>query len=111
VEAICSRTIIVNKGNIVADRATSELRKGSDHQSYRLFVELSGSVDKSVLTGIQGVMRVEVLPNNQFEIEVQGEADIRGEVSKRISDKGLLVLALTRREQKLEDVFKDLTSS
>jgi ABC-2 type transport system ATP-binding protein len=111
VEAICSRTIIVNKGNIVADRATSELRKGSDHQSYRLFVELSGSVDKSVLTGIQGVIRVEVLPNNQFEIEVQGEADIRGEVSKRISDKGLLVLALTRREQKLEDVFKDLTSS
>lgn len=111
VEAICSRTIIVNKGNLVADRATSELRKGSDNQSYRLFVELSGQVDKSVLQSIPGVKKVDVLGNNQYEIEVQGESDIRGEVSKRVTEKGLLVLALTRREQKLEDVFKNLTSS
>ncbi|MDZ4750928.1 MAG: gliding motility-associated ABC transporter ATP-binding subunit GldA [Flavobacteriales bacterium] len=111
VEAICSRTIIINKGNVVADKATSELRKGIDTQSYKLTVELNGAIDKRVFSGISGVSAVNSISNNLWEIEVHGDIDIRGEVSRLATEKGLLVLALGRKEQKLEDVFKDLTAS
>lgn len=109
VEAICSRTIIINKGKIVADSPTSELRKGSTGNGYELLVEFSGAVTKNLLQQIAGVLRIKNESENYFVIETLDGRDIRKEVSDLAQKEGHSILMMTRKEQKLEDVFKELT--
>ncbi len=109
VEAICSRAIIVNKGVIVADKPTSELRKGLLSSSYELLVEFSGNVSKSSLKQIPGVLEVHSEGINIYIIEATEERDVRKEISDLAQREGHSILAMTRKEQKLEDVFKELT--
>jgi ABC-2 type transport system ATP-binding protein len=109
VEAICSRAIIINKGDIVADQPTYELRNLALGKGYDLTVEFSGEISESELYNISGVQKVIVLGQNIWEIHVNSDLDIRKDVSDLATKKGLSILTLNRKEQKLEDVFKELT--
>ena len=111
VEAICGRAIIVNRGNIVADRVTSELRNGVQNGNYELLVELSGSISKSRLTSIVGVANVQEQGKNTWLIATSTSEDIRKSVSDAVTSEGLTVLMLTRKEQKWEEIFKQLTGT
>ena len=110
VEAICDRTIIINKGNIVADKKTSELRSGIIGVGYELFVEFSSPISKQLLMNLDGVENVLAEGENSFVIQTNTGRDIRKEVSELAVKEGAAILTLTRREQKLEDVFKELTA-
>lgn len=111
VEAICGRAIIVNRGNIVADRITSDLRSGLNNGSYELVVELSGSISKSKLAGIAGVASVQEQGKNTWLIATNTSEDVRKAVSDAATAEGLTVLMLTRKEQRLEEIFKQLTGT
>lgn len=110
VEAICSRTIIINKGNIVADQNTADLRSGGTSAGYELQVEFSGSVSRSALLAIDGVSDAREISKNEWTITVGVERDIRQSVAEWAQKQGLVVLTLARKEQKLEEVFKELTA-
>lgn len=110
VEAICSRTIIINKGNIVADQNTADLRSGGTSTGYELQVEFSGSVSRSALLAIDGVSDARELAKNEWIITVGVDRDIRQSVAEWAQKQGLVVLTLARKEQKLEEVFKELTA-
>ncbi|MFN0032834.1 MAG: gliding motility-associated ABC transporter ATP-binding subunit GldA [Flavobacteriales bacterium] len=109
VEAICSRAIIINKGTIVADKPTSELRKSLLSSGYELLVEFSGSISKSALKQISGVTEVEAKEENTYIITASEARDIRKDISELAQSQGHSILTMTRKEQKLEDVFKELT--
>lgn len=109
VEAICSRAIIINKGNIVADSPTSELRKGRTSGGYELLVEFSGKINPEQIRAIRGVHKVQPEGENTFVIITESSEDIRKSVSELAQREGHSILTMTRREQKLEDVFKELT--
>jgi len=109
VEAICGRTIIINKGKIVADGETASLRSGMGRAGYELLVEFSGPVPVKTLKDIAGVGEVMPEGENSFVIRVNVDEDIRAAFSAVAVSHGVAVLTLARRELKMEDIFKELT--
>lgn len=110
VEAICSRAIIINKGQIVADKPTSQLRDALDGGGYHLEVEFSESINKNLLSHLKMITEMRSLGDNKWLIEIAGSQDIRREIADAATSGGITILTMLRREQKLEDVFKQLTS-
>jgi ABC-2 type transport system ATP-binding protein len=110
VEAICSRTIIVNKGNIVADEQTKDLRSGGRTSGYELLVEFSQPASKSALASIPGISSVRAGEAGGWILTVSSEEDVRHRVAEWAQKEGLVILTMVRKEQKLEEVFKELTT-
>jgi ABC-2 type transport system ATP-binding protein len=108
VEAICSRTIIINKGSIVADHPTGELRSLNAGNSYDLVIEFSAAVNPSSLR-LEGVLKVSETGQNTWTLRVRADRDIRKELISVASAAGLDVLTLMKKEQRLEEIFKELT--
>lgn len=109
VEAICSRAIIIDRGTIVADRSTAALRLGESANSIALEVEFSGPLERAVLAALPGVIEVHEVSPRQWLLTTSAEVDVRKAVNEVAAAHGLTLLTLSRREQKLEDVFKQLT--
>lgn len=107
VEAVCDKVIIINKGEIVANESTQNLQKNTSKQVYT--VEFDASVSKNSLKGINGVREVEQVAENTWRISSSEDKDIRKEIFDFAVQNKLSVLTLNKEEQKLEDVFKQLT--
>lgn len=110
VEAICGRTIIINKGNIVADQPTSAMVQSFAADAYELQVEFSGEIPESRLKSIPGVASLQREGQNVWIITCKTSKDIRRDIADLATSEGQNILMLTRREQKLEDIFKQLTA-
>jgi ABC-2 type transport system ATP-binding protein len=122
VEAICDRAIIIHKGKIVADDSTKHLQQITVSKTL-IRVEFSAAIEKNVLQNIPGVK--DILPGSGQTGQVKGKPsevtvwllesetgkDIRAEVFKFAVDKGLTVLSMQKEEQKLEEVFQELTKN
>ncbi len=109
VEALCSRTIIINRGSIVADEPTAALKSGRFGQEQVVEIEFSGPVEPQWLMEIEGVIRIES-GEQGWKVYARGDRDIRPDLSNLAAARGLTILTLARKEQKLEDVFKELTA-
>lgn len=108
VEAVCDRVIIINKGKIVANDDTTHLQQTSSAKQV-LRVEFDKEVSKNSLKNIEGVIEVSQLQGNTWHIFTDADKDIRKEIFNYAVANGLSVLALQKEEQKLEDIFKQLT--
>jgi ABC-2 type transport system ATP-binding protein len=108
VEAICDRVLIINQGKIVADAKAGELGQ-QQKRGYTIHVEFDKAVSKNLLQTIHGVIRVKQLRDTEFELVNEGSDDIRPAIFKFAVDQGLTVLTINRREQKLEELFQELT--
>jgi len=107
VEAICDKVIIINKGEIVANDATSNLQKNTTKQI--ITVEFDKEVTRATLLSIQGIEEVKRLENNTWQLSTSVKEDIRKEIFNFAVAHSLGVLTLNRVEQKMEDVFKEFT--
>lgn len=107
VEAMCHKVIIINKGEIVANESTANLQKNSSKQLYT--VEFDHTISKNSLKNISGVREVEQLSDTIWQITTAGDLDIRKEIFDFAVQNKLSVLTLNKEEQKLEDIFKQLT--
>lgn len=114
-EATCDRVLIINKGKIVASGTMNELRgRNAAVQLLRVTVEgnTAGVVDG--LRGRPSVKHVLVSDGAEkgtttFEIEIEGEADMRKEITSLLVSKGLALLEVKREGKTLEGIFADLT--
>lgn len=109
VEAMCDRVIIINKGEIVANDETKTLQNSQVQNGYFIIVEFDKPTSKSALKNIQGVTEAKNTKDNVWQLEVHSTDDIRPHVFQFAVSSGLAVLMLNKEEQKLEDVFKQLT--
>ena len=109
VEAVCDRVIIVNKGQIVANDLTSVLQKANENNKQVITVEFDKATTSSALKTIAGVIEAKNLKENIWQIAAVGDKDIRSDVFQFAVNNGLAVLTLHKEEQRLEDVFKQLT--
>ncbi|MBP7809167.1 MAG: gliding motility-associated ABC transporter ATP-binding subunit GldA [Bacteroidia bacterium] len=107
VEAVCDKVIIINKGEIVANESTANLQKNTSKQLYT--VEFDKAVSKNSLKNIEGVNEVTQINDNTWQISTGIEKDIRKEIFDFAVNNKLAVLTMNKEEQKLEDVFKQLT--
>jgi ABC-2 type transport system ATP-binding protein len=110
VEAICGRAIIINLGKIVADDSTKNLSKQIKGRNL-VIVEFNKEVDQKTLMKLEGVINVTRKGENLFELETPSDKDLRDKIFAFAVENELIVLSLNKTEQRLEDVFRELTSS
>ncbi len=108
VEAICDRVIIINRGEIVADKGAKEIQQFEDNRQV-IFVEFEKHISRSQLGKIEGIKNSKKLTDTQWIIEMNDEGDIRKRVAKFAQSHHLLILEMRIEEQSLEEVFKKLT--
>ena len=111
VEAVCNRVIIVNNGKIVANDITSVLQNSQSNNTQFITVEFDKETSIMSLKNIEGVFDAKNIKGNIWQIEARTEKDIRTDIFQFAVKNGMAVLTLHKEEQRLEDVFKQLTAS
>lgn len=107
VEAVCDRVIIINQGEIVANDETKKLQTSSSRQI--ITVEFDTTVSSEILKSIPGVESVKNVSGNTWQLISSSTADMRKQVFDLAVKNNLSVLTLNKEEQKIEDIFKELT--
>jgi len=109
VEAVCNRVIIINRGQIVADDKTAVIQSKQTQNKQIITVEFDKETSRNSLKNINGVFDAKNISDNIWQIEAHTEKDIRQDIFQYAVQNGLAVLTLNKEEQRLEDVFKQLT--
>lgn len=107
VEAVCDRVIIINNGTIVANDTTQTLQQSTTKQV--ISVEFDKDVNKQALKSLAGVDEVILVSGKSWKIVADPEKDVRKELFNFAVKNDIGILTLNKEEQKLEDVFKQLT--
>jgi ABC-2 type transport system ATP-binding protein len=114
VEATCDRVIIIDKGQIVADNRTSEL-KASQGTVAKISIK-AANVDfnslSSALRNLKGVKDVTQGDDKELTSAVilaSSDEEIRPEIFKMLSEKGWPLYEMVKESRSLENVFRELT--
>ena len=115
-EATCDRIAIINKGQVVADDTTANLKQNAASSEV---VSLSvkgpdGGALTDLLTQIGPDISVKSIPALEpeaasVEIRSSAGADIRPQVYEKIKETDWILIQMTREAQALEKVFRELT--
>jgi ABC-2 type transport system ATP-binding protein len=107
VEALCQRTIIINKGKLVQDGDTQSLKQLGGQSI--LLMELDTMIQESILLQLPFVLKVKKVSDYQWEVLSKNNEDIRIQMADWAASSPYRILMMNMKEQRLEDVFKDLT--
>jgi ABC-2 type transport system ATP-binding protein len=113
VEATCDRVIIINKGNIVADNRTSELRSAAG-RNMNVKVAVSGASFEELAAVIKALPSVDAFTKADDEDKLtcgiaSVSKDIRPDIYSAIKQKNWALYELSREHNTLESVFRELT--
>ena len=108
VEAICDRVIIINKGQIVANKTIIELQKSKGNRKL-ITVEFDKKAGKKELMKIGNVLEATKLKGNKYQIFSDSKFDLRPAIFEFAVNNKLTVLQMNIEEQKLESIFQELT--
>ena len=107
VEAMCDRVIIINKGQVVADKYLKDLRDG---QEQIVIVEFDYRVEDAFLLKLPKVKSVKNTHDFIYEITFSTKEDMRSHVFDFAHDNDLKILQLNQKNASLESLFRELTS-
>ena len=108
VEAICDRVIIINKGQIVANKTIVELQKSKGNRKL-ITVEFDKKTEKKELMKIGNVLEARELKGHKYQIFSDSKFDLRPALFEFAVNNKLTVLQMNMEEQKLESIFQELT--
>ena len=108
VTAVCQRVVIINKGQIVADRNSADILSGDfSTNKYITIAEFNKNIKQSDLMRINGVLNAMEIKPMCWQLE--SETDIRPDIFRFSVDNNLILLTLQLQEKVMEDVFRELT--
>lgn len=115
-EATCDRIAIINKGRVVADDTTINLKQ-SVKQNSVLKLSLKGASNEdaeNLLSGIDpdlGIKRVEPIEADlvSFEITNSNDQDFRSDIYLKIKETNWIITQFSKESQALEKIFRELT--
>lgn len=107
VEAICSRVILINKGQIIADENLKEL-KGNQEQIIE--VEFDYKIESQFINTIPNLKSAINIHDTIWELTFATTVDMRSAVFDFAHDNGLKTLSLTSKNKNLESLFRELTT-
>lgn len=107
VEAICDRVIIINKGEIVADKKLADLKAD---QEQVIEVEFDYRVEDAFLNGLAHIQSVKNTHDFNYELTFSTKTDMRPAVFDFAHDNGLKILQLNQKNKNLESLFRELTA-
>lgn len=108
VEAICDRVIIINNGQIVADKPTSQIQSVTEHAQL-VIAKFKSKPDLEQLNKLKGVISVSETENNTFKIEGQLDSDLREDIFHFAVKNNHVIVEMYQETFHLEDVFQQLT--
>ncbi len=109
VQAMCDHVIIIDKGKIVANDTTENLKKGKGKEVI-VSVEFKEEVEKSLLLKINGVKEVIILTKHKFQASTSNlTIDLRAALFKFAVANNLTIIEMQQEERNLEEVFKEVT--
>jgi len=106
VEAMCDRVIIIDKGEIVADKTLEELL---ENQEQIIEVEFDLQVERQLINQIANIKRADNIFNNTWQLVFETDEDMRSEIFDFAKENGLKTLQVQRRSNNLESLFQSLT--
>ncbi len=115
-EATCDRIAIINKGRVVADDTTANLKLSAGQSSF-IRLSLSGAPqDKALelLSGISDDMEIKPVEKKEpglvsFEIRSRSNEDFRAPIYLKIKETDWVIVELVKESQALEKIFQELT--
>lgn len=107
VEAVCDRVIIINNGELVADKKLEDLREATEQI---IEVEFDYRVEEVLLNKLPNVVSVKNTGGFVYEIVFNTTKDMRPAVFDFAHDNELKTLQLSRKNKNLESLFTELTS-
>ncbi len=107
VEAVCDRVIIINKGELVADKKLNELREATEQI---IEVEFDYRVEEVLLKSLPHVSQVKNTGGFVYELTFGTSEDMRPAVFDFAHDNQLKTLQLSRKNKNLESLFTELTT-
>ena len=107
VEAMCDRVIILNKGEIVANKTLKELRAGN---AQTVIVEFDYRVEDAFLKRLPKAKEVVNTHGFVYEITFDTSEDMRAHVFDFAHDNDLKILQLNQKNASLESLFRELTA-
>ncbi|TGE24888.1 gliding motility-associated ABC transporter ATP-binding subunit GldA [Hymenobacter aquaticus] len=108
VTALCSRVVIINRGQLVADSPVADLGAKAAGETI-IRAEFEQPIDVAPLRALPGILDVEAEAGNRYRIRAAGGADMRGAISRLAAQQDWILLGLRQEEQSLEQVFQSLT--
>ena len=110
VQAMCSRVIIINNGNIVADDAIGNIQS-SEKASAGLLVEFDGAINEADLNKLSQIKALKNVEQNRWILETNQPEILRKELMAWSLKNDIGILSLQNSSQSLEDAFRDLTKA
>ncbi len=109
VEAMCSRVIIINKGNIIADDSLQNLQQGGKENGY-IQVSFGEPVPSDTdLQQIAGITRIKQQDANTWQLFAGNLEDVRKNLLQFALINNRNILSLQSNSQSLESIFRELT--
>ena len=113
VEATCDRILIINKGRIVADGTSNDLRKRAQNKEI-LKISIEEGERNVIFKALQSLGNADLVDilsqsGNTFELQSKPGTSSRRDVFNLCVEKGWVLTEMTPTETKLEDVFRELT--
>jgi ABC-2 type transport system ATP-binding protein len=106
VEAMCDRVIIINKGDLVADRSLGDL---IDEEEQLIEVEFDLSVEEQLFKQLPNLIAAENLYDNTWKLAFRTREDMRSALFDFANDNGLKALQINKKIQDLESMFREMT--
>ena len=106
VEAICDRVIIINKGEIVADKKLESLLSQSEQV---IEVEFDYKIEEVAISRIPNIKTFKNTHDMTWELTFETNKDMRPAVFDFAHDNGLKTLQLNQKNKNLEAIFRELT--
>ncbi len=108
VQAMCSRVIIINNGQIVADDSISNLQGASTQQDVTI-VSFDKAVDLAHFKTLKNVTSAENLGDNKWKLVSKNAEELPRELMQWALDHHLTITSMHNEVHSLEDVFRKLT--
>jgi ABC-2 type transport system ATP-binding protein len=107
VEAICDRVIIIDKGQIVADKKLDKLI--SENKEQIIEVEFDYKVEEQLLAKLENISSYKNTHDMIWELTFVTEKDMRPAIFDFANENGLKTLQLNQKNKNLEAVFREIT--
>ncbi|SEL12795.1 protein involved in gliding motility GldA [Aquimarina amphilecti] len=106
VEAMCDRVIIIDQGEIVADKNLNEM---TDQMDQLIEVEFDYRVEEAFLLKFDHIKDVKNIHGFIYQLTFDTTTDMRSAVFDFAHDNELKILQLSRKNKDLESLFRELT--
>jgi ABC-2 type transport system ATP-binding protein len=109
VEAICDRAIIINKGKLVADDSTQNLKKKP--KSNVLMVRFEETVNAGQLKKIKGVKTLKEISTNHWLIEYSDKENVRKLLMQWAMENDVNIQSMQQEALSMEEAFQVFTKN